>query len=75
MIGTTHLDEITIIDYPTGEVIIRTTEGPITIKEMRIIDHQIVDLMTTESRKGLDNFNMIPETGIILNLRMLVSGR
>ena len=67
MMGTTYHDEITIIDNPTEEVIISMTEGLITIKEMMIIDHQIVDLMTTENRKGLSNFNMFPETGIILN--------
>ena len=74
LIGITHSDEITITNKynPIGKVVIRTTEGPITIEDMMIIDHQIIDLMTTRSRKGLSNFNMIPETGIILNLRMLV---
>ena len=62
MIETIHPDEIAITDNPTGDVRIRMTEGPITIKEMRIIDHQIVDLMTTGSQNGLSNFNMIPET-------------
>ena len=74
MIGTTHPDEITITNKynPIGKVVIRTTEGPITIEEMMIIVHQIIDLMTTESRKGLGNFNMIPKIGIIMNLKMLV---
>ena len=72
MIGTTHLDEMAIIDNPTGENVIKMTEGPITIEEMMIIVHQIIDLMTTESRKGLGNFNMIPKIGIIMNLKMLV---
>ena len=62
MIGTTHPDEITITANPTAKVVIRMTEGPITIEEMMIIDHQIVDLMTIGSQNGLSNFNMIPET-------------
>ena len=71
MIEIIHPYRIMITEKPAGEVVIRTTEVPITNVDTRITNQQIVNPITTGSRKGLANSSMMLGRWIITILKML----